>query len=122
MNRKEIATSFLYNAAYGKVSEAYAHHIHPDFCHHNPYYRGDAASLQAGMEEATVIMPNKLFEVQRVLEDGDLVAVHSRIQLQMDAPEIAVVHIFRFEGDQIIELWDIGHQAPPEMLNEYGMF
>jgi predicted SnoaL-like aldol condensation-catalyzing enzyme len=122
MNRKEIATNFLRLAAYGNVREAYAQHIHPNFRHHNPYYRGDAASLKAGMEENAVAMPNKLFEVQRVLEDGDLVAVHSRIQLKADMPEIAVVHIFRFEGDEIIEAWDIGQQAPQESPNENGMF
>jgi len=31
---------------------------------------------------------------------------------------VAVVHIFRFEGDPIAELWDIGQPAPDEIKNE----
>jgi hypothetical protein len=29
---------------------------------------------------------------------------------------------FRFEGDRIAELWDVGQVAPADSPNEYGMF
>ncbi len=122
MNKKDITISFLRLDGSGKASEAYEKYIHPEFRHHNPYFRGDAESLKAGMEENAAKFPNKVFDVQRVLEDGDLVAVHSRIQLAPDMPKMAVVHIFRFEGDQITELWDVGQQAPKESPNENGLF
>jgi predicted SnoaL-like aldol condensation-catalyzing enzyme len=35
---------------------------------------------------------------------------------------VALVHIFRFEGNLIAELWDIGQAAPENSPNEYGMF
>ena len=90
--------------------------------HHNPYFAGDAESLKAGMAEAHEKFPDTTLEVQRVFEEGDLVAVHSRVQHAPDTPEIAVVHIFRFEGDRIAELWDIGQEAPKDSPNENGMF
>ena len=34
----------------------------------------------------------------------------------------AVVHLFRFENDRIIELWDVGQALSPESPNQYGMF
>jgi len=34
----------------------------------------------------------------------------------------AVVHIFRFAGARIAELWDIGQPVPENSPNEYGMF
>ncbi len=121
-NREEAAVSFLKLAASGKVDEAYGNYIGGNFRHHNPYFPGDAESLKAGMAEAHGKFPNTTLEVQHVLEEGDLVAVHSRVQHAPDTPEIGVVHIFRFEGDRVAELWDIGQEAPKDSPNENGMF
>jgi hypothetical protein len=35
---------------------------------------------------------------------------------------VAVVHIFRFEGERIAELWDVGPPVPAENPNTVGMF
>jgi predicted SnoaL-like aldol condensation-catalyzing enzyme len=99
MNKKEIAIQFLQAAASGRVDEAYAKYISPDFRHHNPYFKGDRESLRLAMKEATLQSPNKVYEFKRVLEDGDLVAVHGRIVLAKDNQELAVVHIAL--GDKI---------------------
>jgi hypothetical protein len=32
------------------------------------------------------------------------------------------VHLFRFEGDRIAELWDIGLPVPAESVNTNAMF
>lgn len=119
--RKEIATSFLKLAASGKLDKAYGY-VSPVFRHHNPYFPGDAQSLKAGMAEAHKRFPNTTLVVQRLFEDGDLVAVHSRVRHASDTPEIAVVHIFRFEDGQIVELWDVGQEAPADSPNKNGMF
>ncbi len=60
--------------------------------------------------------------MQRALEDGDLVAVHSRVRLKPGEPGIAIVHIFRFEGDLVAELWDVGQPVPSDSPNANGMF
>ena len=120
-SKKEAATSFLRLASAGKVDEAYAN-VSANFRHHNPYFRGDATSLKAGMAEAATKFPNTKLNVQHVFQDGDVVAVHSRVQHSPDSPAIAVVHIFRFEGDQIAELWDVGQLEPEDSPNENGMF
>jgi predicted SnoaL-like aldol condensation-catalyzing enzyme len=117
----QVATSFLKLAASGRLDEAYRN-VSRGFRHHNPYFRGDAESLKAGMSEAHEKFPRTTLEVQHTFTDGDLVAVHSRVQHAPDRPEIAVVHIFRFEGDKIAELWDVAQEAPEHSLNENGMF
>lgn len=119
-SQTDIAISFLQLCASGKVDEAYDSFVGPHFRHHNPYFRGDAASLKAGMRESAVSHPDKIFEVQRTMEEGDLVAVHSR--LRFDANTMAVVHILRFEDGWIAELWDVGQAQPEPMVNEHGMF
>jgi hypothetical protein len=62
-NKKDIAIAFLQEASSGRVFEAYSKYVHPDFRHHNPYFKGDRASLLAGMEEGSVQFPNKIFQV-----------------------------------------------------------
>lgn len=125
MNRhspKDSAIEFLELVASGRVSEAYDRHVGAGFRHHNPSFRGDAASLKEAMQENAVKSPNKVFEVQRALQDGDEVAVLSRVRQHPDDAGVAVVHIFRFEGDRIVELWDIGQAVPASSINENGMF
>lgn len=122
-NPKDIATSFLKLAASGKVSEAFEKHVsREDFRHHNPHFAGDAKSLKAAMMEAHQKFPGTTLEVQRVFEEDNLVAVHSRVKHSTDTPDIAVVHIFRFEGKKIVELWDVGMEAPQDSPNVNGMF
>src|SRR6266498_3029672 len=106
-SNKDIAVSFLSNAATGKLDEAYKL-VSPNFCHHNAYFPGNTESLKAGMADAHKQFPNTKIDVQRAIAEGDLVAVHSRVQHAPDKPAIAVVHIFRFEGEKIVELWDVG--------------
>ena len=121
-SRKEAAIEFLTLVASGDVREAYQQYVGKGFRHHNPYFRGDAASLMEAMEQNAAKNPNKEFEVQRALQDGDHVAVLSRVRQTPGDRGGAVVHIFRFEGDRIAEFWDIGQAVPDSNVNENGMF
>lgn len=121
-DRKQSAISFLKLAASGRLDEAYGDYISANFRHHNPYFAGDTESLKTGMAEAHEKFPDTTLAIQHVLEEGDLVAVHSKVRHSSDTPEIAVVHLFRFEGSRVAELWDIGIEAPKDSPNENGMF
>ncbi len=120
--KKEDALSFLRLVNRGKITEAYERYVSQNFRHHNCYYKGDAASLQKGMEENEEKFPDKVFEERRALEDSDLVVIHSRVRLARDLPEMSVVHIFRFDNGRILELWDIAQEVPTDSPNEYGAF
>lgn len=76
------------------------------------------------MRESAIETPNKVLEVQHVIEDGTLVAVHSKLEMQMNdkLTILAVVHICRFENGKIAEFWDIGQIQPDPLVNENGMF
>jgi len=120
-SKNEIAIEFLRQASSGRLDEAYAK-VSANFRHHNPYFKGDAESLKAGMAEAHEKFPNTTLQVQHALADGDIVAVHSRVSHGPNQPDIAVVHLLRFEGDRIAELWDVAVPAPDETPNENGLF
>ena len=118
---KDTAVSFLKNASSGKLDEAYSL-VGANFRHHNPHFKAGADSLKAGMADAHKKFPNTKLEVQRAIAEGELVAVHSRVQHAPDQPAIAVVHIFRFEDAKIAELWDVGMEVPQDSPNENGAF
>jgi predicted SnoaL-like aldol condensation-catalyzing enzyme len=121
VSRKETALLFLQRAAFGSVEEAFAM-VTPDFRHHNPFFAAGADALKVAMAENAIRNADKRLDVQRSLEDGDFVAIHSRIVIQREQPGIATVHIFRFEGERIAELWDIGQEVPADTPNTDGMF
>jgi len=121
MNKKNIATSFLQLASSGQVRKAYEQYFHHQFRHHNAYFKGDRESFLKAMEENAQQFPNKTYETLRVLEDEDLVAVHGKVKLS-PASQWSVIHIFRFENNQIIESWEASQEVLKDSPNENGLF
>ena len=121
-HNKDAAISFLKMASGGDVREAYSKFVGPNFKHHDPYFEGSAETLMTAMEENARENPAKTLDVKLAVAEGDLVAVHSRVRQNPDQLGAAVVHLFRFEDDRIVELWDLGQEVPGESPNQYGMF
>lgn len=116
--RKDAAIEFLTLVACGDVREAHRQYVGQGFRHHNPFFRGDAASLMEAVEQNAAKNPNEVFEVQRTLQDGDYVAVLSRVRQNPEGRGDTVLYILRFEGDRIAEFWDIGQAVPESNVNE----
>jgi predicted SnoaL-like aldol condensation-catalyzing enzyme len=119
---KASALAFLEMVIAGKIRQAYDTHVAPSMRHHNPYSKGDRESILLAMEEAELKFPQKEFKVQRAIEEGDTVAVHSRLKLGQEGPNLATVHIMRFESGKIVEFWDLATPVPPDSPNENTMF
>ncbi|WP_347049674.1 nuclear transport factor 2 family protein [Flavobacterium olei] len=122
MTKKEIAKNFLKLAAKGHSHEGFRLYVGKNFKHHNAYFKGDSETLMLAMEESARTNPNKIFKIHHILEDGNLVAVHSHLKQTPVDLGFAVVHLLKFEGDKIIELWDLGQPVPKDPINENGMF
>lgn len=120
--RKEAGAEFMRLLGSGQVREAFRTFVGPGFRHHNPYFGGDAESLIVAIEENAAENPDKVLEIKHVLHDGDLVAVHARVRHKPRNRDAAVVHILRFHGDRIVEMWDVGQEMPENSPNKYGMF
>ena len=121
MTCKEIAIAFLQMASGGNAREAYERYVHPDFIHHNAWFKGDRETLLQGMEDNAREFPNKQIEVLRALEDGNLVAVHCKVALDTDRV-FGLIHLFRFEGGLIAEVWEGAQEVMKDSPNEHGIF
>lgn len=119
---KTAAEQFLHLTSIGKVSEAYDLYVASDFRHHNMYFKGDADSLKAAMEESAINLPAKQLEIQFAIQEENRVAVYSKITISPGEPGIALIHFFRFRDSKIVELWDLAQSPPEEIINENGLF
>jgi predicted SnoaL-like aldol condensation-catalyzing enzyme len=119
---KQTAVEFLQLVVAGRIDEAYQKHVDMNGKHHNPYFPAGFQALKKAMQENHAQFPTKQHTVRNVLGDGELVAVHGHLVLTPKEKEMAVVHLFRFRGDQIVELWDCGQPLPPDSPNADGTF
>ncbi len=62
-------------------------------------------------------------DIEHVLVDGDLVAVHT----SLGSPRLGKlgglrqVHFFRFSDDKVVEYWDVTQQLPDKSPNTDGV-
>lgn len=121
-NIKASAIDFLQLTVAGNVNEAFYLYVGPEFRHHNMYFKGDADSLKAAMEESAKNLPAKQLEIQFAVTEENRVAVYSKVTISPGEQGIALVHFFRFRDDKIVELWDLAQAPSDEMINENGLF
>jgi predicted SnoaL-like aldol condensation-catalyzing enzyme len=116
-----IAVDFLRRARAGDRAAA-ERLVTPNATHHNVYFAAGMPSLLDAIEAASKAAPHATFDVKHVIQDGEFVAVHSHVVREPNEPGAAVVHIFRFDGDRIAELWDVGMPIPANNPNADGAF
>ncbi len=120
--RKQAAVQFLQLVEAGDIDKAYQKYVDMQGKHHNPLFPAGFPALKKAMIENHTQFPNKQLNVKNVLGDGDLVAVHSHIVQRPGEKGVAAVHLFRFQGDKIVEMWDYGQPVPADSPNKDGMF
>ncbi len=120
MTKKETAKAFLQQAGTGKVKEAFDNFVSSDFIHHNQYFEGTGEALRKAMETAHQTHPNSAIEIKYCYAEANTVITHSLVI--KEKMEIAVIHIFRFDGDKIVELWDLGQPIEKDTPNKNGLF
>ncbi|MCE8428081.1 MAG: nuclear transport factor 2 family protein [Candidatus Methanoperedens sp.] len=119
---KQAAVQFLHLIMAGQIDEAYRRYVDLHGKHHNPFFPEGFPALKKAMIENHAQFPNKQLTVKNLLGDGSQVAVHSHIVLRPGETGISAVHLFRFEGNRIVEMWDCGQPVPADSPNKDGAF
>ncbi len=126
--RKSIAMEYFELIKAGKFKEGLRFFAH-DCVTHNPYMAGDMNSLTDAMiaanREVSGQYPNAEFVVRHVLADRDRVAVHTDLlwnRSDLGQGGLRQIHLLRFDGDKIVEYWDVTQQVTPDMPNAQGAF
>jgi uncharacterized protein YndB with AHSA1/START domain/predicted SnoaL-like aldol condensation-catalyzing enzyme len=127
-DRKEMAVEFLNSIGAGRPKEG-LRFFTPDCKTHNPYVSGDMDALTDAMiavqkESASDESKSDFgLKIRHVIADGALVAVHTDLSSSKPSQGgLRQVHLFRFDGDKIVEYWDITQQVPENSPNADGAF
>lgn len=121
MSRKEIIRLF-YDQVMRKENLDFAEkYIKYDYKQHNPLAEDGREGLLAHVKELNEQFPDRTIEFVHLFEDGDYVMTHIHFILVPDTEGVMGMDIFRFEGEQIAEHWDVIQQIPEESANDNGM-
>ncbi|HYG53321.1 MAG TPA: nuclear transport factor 2 family protein [Flavobacteriales bacterium] len=110
MSKKQIAEDFLGKCASGNSHEAFKLYASPDFKFNNAYFKSGTETLTVITIENTMPNPVRSLKPLYVVEEENFIAVHSQVKLQNDGPAYTVMHMLRFEGNKIAEVWGFGKQ------------
>jgi len=121
-SNKERAVQFLKLMSSGKVDEAYDQFTSPIGKHHSPHFPAGFDALKEAMKQSYQRFPSKQSEIKHVVGEDNMVAVHSHVVLTPGDPGFAIVHLFRFENEKIVELWDFTQPILEDSPNTDGPF
>lgn len=106
----------------GRVREAFMTYVVPGYIQHNPVAADGRDTAIAALEPYFASQPNAIREVQRIIVDGDLAAVHVRVRQNPQDRGVAIVDILRLENGMIVEHWDVIQPVPERSANPHPMF
>ena len=127
-NHKKIIEEYFKLVSAGKFKDG-LRFFSPNCKTHNPFVVGNMNALIDAMiaanKEYGPKYPEAQFSLKYLLADGDLVAAYTQLVGSPSKPGeggIRQMHLFRFEGDIIVEYWDVTQQILPNMPNAEQSF
>jgi NADPH:quinone reductase-like Zn-dependent oxidoreductase/predicted SnoaL-like aldol condensation-catalyzing enzyme len=96
--------------------------VRPDYIQHNTQAPDGADGLKYFTAALRQQFPQAVIEPRRVITDGDLVLLHSRVVFVPGTPGLAVFDIFRFQDGKIAEHWDVLQEVPATTASGNDMF
>ena len=127
--RKELVADFFHLIEEGRPKDGLKY-FEADCVQHNPYVHGGMEALLDSMaavqKEQSQNFAHPSILLRHVLEQGDIMAVHTQILFARDGPSkggLRQVHIFRFgHNDKIAEYWDVTQLIEKDMPHAANAF
>ncbi|MEV0536795.1 nuclear transport factor 2 family protein [Kitasatospora sp. NPDC050463] len=94
----------------------------PGYLQHNPQMRNGVAAAKVGLGGYFASAPQLTVTPERIIAEGDLVAVHSHYVNYPGDRGLAILDLFRVRNGKIVEHWDITQAVPETSANGKGMF
>jgi predicted SnoaL-like aldol condensation-catalyzing enzyme len=104
-----------------RVRDAFDFLVAENYRQHNPAIPDGPEPAIQMLTPKFDLSPEASFEIQRILVDGDLAMVHVKAS-RPGAPDAAVADIYRFDGDRIVEHWDVLQPVPADAVHDHPMF
>lgn len=122
MNNRQIVEEFVEIFYHQKnIRKAFEEFVVEDYIQHNPNIP-DGRDAAIEFLEPKFSNPSAIFDVKRILVDGDLAMVHLHGRMSVNVLGGAVADIFRLENGKIVEHWDVLQPIPENSINPHPMF
>ncbi|SRR5581483_452452 len=105
-----------------KVQEAVTKYVGSTYIQHNPRIPDGIDGLLTFASSLQAQFPLAHSGVKRIIAEGDLVVVHSKVTYSPEDQGTAAADIFRLEQGKIVEHWDILQEIPATSVNNNTMF
>jgi predicted SnoaL-like aldol condensation-catalyzing enzyme len=98
------------------------HYISPNYIQHSSLAPPGRDALKQFLDMIRVQSPHARSDIKRAFVDGDFVICHVHVMRHPGDPGLAVVDIFRVEGQYIVEHWDVLMEIPGKPVNTNPIF
>jgi predicted SnoaL-like aldol condensation-catalyzing enzyme len=120
-NNKQLVLKFYQRLFGDKDVSAIDEYIVPDYIQHNPQVADGREALKTMATQWIAGGPQTTVDIRKSIAEGNLVILHVKNPTP-DGKYLAIVEIFRVEGNQIVEHWDVIQTAPDNSANPHPMF
>ena len=96
-------------------------YLSPGYVQHSSLAPPGLQALKDFLDTVRTRSPEATQTIRRAFVDGDHVIVHVHVVRFRGDPGLAVVDIFRVEGDAIVEHWDVLQEVPANPVNPNPM-
>ncbi|UUU19637.1 nuclear transport factor 2 family protein [Streptomyces sp. DSM 40750] len=120
---KRVALAFVDLALNKKQPKKAADlYLRDPYIQHNPQITNGKKAFVTWATNFIKAVPDVKVDFKRVLADGDLVVIHSRLTTSATDRGTAVADIVRFKNGKIVEHWDVLQAVPETSANGNTMF
>jgi predicted SnoaL-like aldol condensation-catalyzing enzyme len=96
--------------------------LHDSYIQHKPEVETGAKGVLDFVKSIYAQSPNHRARIVRSFVDGDYVILHVNVTNAVEAPNLAVMDIFRIENGKLMEHWDVASPVPETAKNTNGVF
>jgi len=106
----------------GRQYERANEFLNDNYIQHKPEVETGALGVLDFVRSVYDQAPDHKARIVRSFVDGDYVILHVHITNAVEAPNLAVMDIFRVEDGKLVEHWDVASAVPETSRNVNGVF
>lgn len=120
---KKLVTDYVERVGVKKdVSAVDAYVVAKGYQQHSPQFPNGSQDLKATLTASYQQFPDAVYDIKRVIAEGDLVAVHGHYTGAPGQRGQAILDLFRVRDGKIVEHWDVIQDVPAASANDNTMF